>query len=96
MKIIRDNDGFDIFIIPLLFQWGIRRCNVRDCTNKPNTIVIKPREDILAMGLCEDCFQQGNIPGGTIYKLEFNDFDAFKNAAAVERNAEEKNGRVRQ
>lgn len=78
MKIIRDEETFGIMMIPLLVQWGIRRCNVEDCTNRPNTILTKPREDISAMGLCEECFQQGNVPGGTNYKLVFDDFDAFK------------------
>ncbi len=83
MRIIRDEEGFELFMIPLLVDWKIRRCNVEGCKNTPNTIITKPRDDISAMGLCEECFQKGNKPGGTNYKLVFDNFDAFKNAAAA-------------
>ncbi len=78
MKIIRDEEMHGLFMIPLLVDWGIRRCNVDGCKSKPNTIITKPRDDISAMGLCEDCYQLGNVPGGTNYKLVFDGFDAFK------------------
>ena len=68
MTIIRDNELGGIMMIPLLVDWDIRRCNVRDCKTSPNTIVKDKGAPI--HGLCEDHFHQGNVPGGTTYTLE--------------------------
>ncbi len=80
MKIIRDEEGFGLFMIPLFCDWGIRRCNVVDCKEKPNTIIAGAGEDNINFGLCEEHFQEGNTEGGTKYSLEFDSFDAFKEA----------------
>ena len=77
MKVIRDEEGFGLFMIPLFVDWKIRRCNQRDCKEKPNTIIAGAGENVPAFGLCEEHFQQGNVPNGTKYNLEFDNFDAF-------------------
>lgn len=79
MRIIRDEEFGGVMMIPLFVDWGIRRCNVAGCTNKPNTIIanVDVGNGRQCFGLCEEHFQQGNVPGGTEYHLEFDDFDAF-------------------
>jgi hypothetical protein len=77
MKIIRDEEGFGLFMIPLFFDWGIRRCNVKSCTEKPTTIIAGTSEEVPAYGLCEKHFQEGNQPGGCTFTLIFDDYDAF-------------------
>ena len=76
MKIIRDNELFGLGMIPLLVDWNIKRCNVNGCKNKPNTIITGTEAGMF--GLCEPCFQEGNVPNGTTYDLVFDNFDAFK------------------
>ena len=77
MKIIRDNDsGIGMFMIALLVDWNIRRCNFKNCTDKPNTIISDPDRDLI-FGLCEEHYQRGNVPGGCEMNLEFNSFNAF-------------------
>lgn len=78
MKIIRDNELGGLMMIPLLCQWGIRRCNVKDCREKPTTIVTRITPDISQCGLCEAHFQELNSPDGIEVTLIFDDFDAFK------------------
>lgn len=78
MKIIRDNEFGGIMMIPLLCDWGIRRCNVKGCTEKPNTIVSQLAEDVPICGFCEKHYQDANKPGGTNFVLVFDDFDAFQ------------------
>ena len=77
MKIIRDEECYGIFMLPLLTEWGIRRCNQAGCQEVPNTIIAASGAGRV-FGLCEAHFQQGNVPGGTKYSLEFDNFDAFK------------------
>ena len=77
MNIIRDEECGGIFMIPLWSQWGVRRCNQAGCREVPNTIITNSGAGRV-FGLCEKHFQQGNVPGGTKYSLEFDSFDAFK------------------
>lgn len=85
MKIIRDDEFGGIVMIPLFVDWGVRRCNVEGCTDKPTTIVQGIAEDIPLCGFCEECFQEMNTPGGMNVTLEFDNFDAFaKNEAQEE------------
>jgi hypothetical protein len=77
MRIIRDNDWGGLAMIPLLHDWGITRCNVEGCTNKPNTIIGNMGDNIPVFGLCEDHFQQCNVEGGSHLTLDFTPFDAF-------------------
>ena len=70
MEIIRENDGSIITMIPLLVQWGIKRCNIKKCNNEPNTIIVNIHPNApKAIGLCEDHYQAGNKPGGC--KMDF-------------------------
>jgi hypothetical protein len=76
MKIIRDEMFGDIAMLPLFFQWGIRRCNVDGCTNKPSTIVVGHAP--VPYGICEHHFQEANQgDGGRDYTFVWDDFDAF-------------------
>ena len=77
MQIIRDEETNGLMMIPLLHDWGIRRCNAVGCREKPNTIIAGAAPNVSAFGLCEEHFQQGNVPGGTKLSLEFDDFDAW-------------------
>ena len=83
MKIIRDEEN-PLMILPLLCQWGIKRCNYKGCKEKPNTIITGMRNDIPIFGLCEKHYQMGNKPGGCKLDLVFDNsdgiIDAFKEA----------------
>jgi hypothetical protein len=76
MNIIRDEECFGIMMIPLLIDWHIRRCNVKDCTEKPTTI-ISQIESVPVFGLCEKHYQSMKEAGKIDCKLIFDDFDAF-------------------
>jgi len=76
MTIIRDPELGIVTMLPLFMDWNIRRCNVKDCRTKPTTIISEPDQKLI-FGLCEEHFQQGNVPGGCTYNLEFDNFDAF-------------------
>ena len=79
VHIIRDNDGFGLFMIPLFVEWGVKRCNVEGCRERPTTIIRQDHEgERVQYGLCEAHFQQVNKPGGTRFTLVWDDFDAFK------------------
>jgi hypothetical protein len=51
MSIIRDEEMFGLAMIALLHQWGIKRCNVKDCNQEPTTIVTGVSD--CPLGLCE-------------------------------------------
>ena len=51
MEIIRDDEMHGLMMIPLLQQWGITRCNVSKCCEKPTTIITGATEN--PIGLCE-------------------------------------------
>lgn len=78
MKIIRDEETFGLMMIPLLVEWGVKRCNVEGCCAKPNTIVRDLAPDVPMAGFCEEHFQQANVPNGATFTLKFDDFDAFE------------------
>lgn len=78
MKIIRDNELNGLLMIPLLIDWKVKRCNIRGCTNKPNTIVTQLAEGIPVAGFCEEHYQMCNAPNGAQIDLEFDDYDSFK------------------
>lgn len=90
MNIIRDEELGGILMIPLLVDWHIRRCNVKDCTARPNTIIGGADGIDRVFGLCEDHFQQGNAEGGTSYSLEWDNFDAFAPVAGAQKWAKER------
>jgi len=88
MKIIRDEEMGGLLMIPLLVDWGIRRCNVAGCTNKPNTIVTQWSEVGRICGFCEEHFQEANTPEGAKFDLEWDDFDAFSPCPEAEPEVE--------
>ncbi len=78
MKVIRGEGPLgDIETMALCIEWGVRRCNQKGCRNKPNTIISGASKAVPLFGLCEEHYQQGNVPGGTSLSLEFDAFDAF-------------------
>lgn len=77
MKIIRDEELSGIMMIPLMVEWGVKRCNVDGCKEKPNTIVLELHPKVPIAGFCEKHFQEANVPGGADMRLIFDDFDAF-------------------
>ena len=75
MEIIRDEECAGIMMIPLLHQWGIKRCHFRNCTKQPNTIIKNAHPKAPVFGLCEEHYQAGNKPGGTKMDLVFDNSD---------------------
>lgn len=84
MKILRDNDGFGIFMIPLFSQYNVRRCNVDGCTQKPTTIILDAHPDAPCFGLCEEHHKTCERTGQLDFKLTFDDFDAFQHTESEE------------
>lgn len=88
MKIIRDEELFGIAMIPLFVDWGLKRCNQKDCGEKPTTIIrFAPGENPAApegimFALCEEHFQMCNAPEGASLNLKFDDYDAFAKEAS--------------
>jgi len=83
MKVIRDEELFGLAMIPLFTQWGIRRCNVSGCTNKPTTIITEI-PGVEPFGLCEDHHGESKAKGELDFTLEFDDFDAFKPSERID------------
>lgn len=77
MNIIRDEEGFGIFMIPLFVDWGVRRCNVKGCTEKPTTIITQLAEGAPVSGWCESHYQAFKSSGRFEGTLIFDDYDAF-------------------
>ena len=78
MAIIRDNELGGLAMIPLFMDWGVRRCNVKGCTNKPSTIITQAQPEMPVLGMCEEHFQEANQPdGGRTYTFVLDNFDAF-------------------
>ena len=78
MKVIRDEEGLGIFMIPLFVDWKIRRCNVKDCKEKPTTIISQLAEGAPMSGWCEKHYQDFKTSGRFDGTLIFDDYDAFK------------------
>ena len=78
MNIIRDNDLGGIAMIPLFCDWHIYRCNVKNCTDEPTTIITQLQDDLPAVGMCEKHYQEANQPDGAKFTFVFDTFDAFK------------------
>lgn len=69
MKIIRDNQLNGLLMIPLYNQYGITRCNVRDCKEKQTTIVTELTER--PFGLCESHYEEFSTKGEIKCTLNF-------------------------
>ena len=78
MKVIRDNSLFGgIAGTALCIDWGLRRCNWEGSRKPPNTIIQGALAEAPIFALCEEHYQIGNVPGGAVMQLEFDNFDAF-------------------
>lgn len=69
MRVIHDDECGGIMMIPLLHGWGVRRCNVDGCTNKPTTIVSDPDAGWGPAGICEPHYQSAKEAGDWKYHL---------------------------
>ena len=69
MQIIRDEDFSGIMMIPLFTQYGINRCNIKDCKEKHITIVVHEQA---TFGMCEKHFLEAKEAGEINLKLEFD------------------------
>ena len=69
-EIIRDEEMHGIMMIPLLSQWNIHRCNVRDCQEKATTIITGVIDQ--PFGLCENHYLEAKRSGKIEYSLDFN------------------------
>lgn len=69
MQIIRDEVFSGIMMIPLFTQYGINRCNIKDCKEKHTTIVVHEKA---IFGMCEKHFLEGKEKGEMTLKIEFN------------------------
>jgi len=69
MEIIRDEEMNGLMMIPLLQQWGVNRCNVRDCIKKPTTIITGATEQ--PFGLCENHYNECKETGKIAYTLDW-------------------------
>jgi hypothetical protein len=68
MEIIRDNEMNGLMMIPLFHQWGINRCNIKDCKEKPSTICVHEQ---VTFGMCEKHYLEGKEKGTMKLQLEF-------------------------
>ena len=75
MNIIRDpgqagTNTPNISIIPLMVQWGVKRCNLVGCENRPTTIIAGTTAPVF--GMCEEHFQEAiKFDGNVKLSLEF-------------------------
>jgi hypothetical protein len=72
MEVIRDEEMHGLMMIPLFTQYGIHRCNVRECTEKPTSIILNIREDCPIFALCETHFQECHTTNKINYTLDFD------------------------
>ncbi|MCY7291366.1 MAG: hypothetical protein LH615_04205 [Ferruginibacter sp.] len=69
MEIIRDEQANGLMMIPLYSQFGITRCNVRDCKENKTTIITGATEQ--PFGLCENHYNECKTSGKINYTLDF-------------------------
>lgn len=81
MRIIRDEETSGLMMIPLLYDWGIKRCNVKGCRNKPNTIISQLGPDVPVTGWCEEHYRKFESSGKFDGTLEFDGYNAFEDKA---------------
>ena len=70
MYVIRNEEANGIGMIPLLIAWKIARCNIKDCKNKPNTIIANTSAPVF--GMCEEHYQEAVQAGKVKLELEFD------------------------
>ena len=75
MKVIHDESG-GLATVLLSIDWGIKQvCQVRDCTEKTNSIVIfdaseSPAGKALHLGICEKHHKQASEAGKFHYTVD--------------------------
>lgn len=69
MQIIRDEEMNGIMMIPLFQQYGLHRCNVKDCKNKHTTIIIGLAD--ITFALCELHYNEAKANKKINCTLEF-------------------------
>ena len=69
MNIIRDEEMFGLMMIPLFQQWNIHRCNIKNCEEKPTTIITGT--EAVIFGMCEKHYLEGKGKGTMKLELEF-------------------------
>jgi len=77
MSIIRDEETGGICMIPLLIEWGVHRCNIKDCKEQPTTIITQLTPDVPVSGWCEKHYQEFKTNRKFKGTLIFDDYDAF-------------------
>ena len=73
MNIIRDEECFGLMMTPLLLQWNIDRCDVRDCREQPTTIITGVLKQ--PFGLCEKHYEESKEKGKFEYTIDFCTLD---------------------
>ena len=75
MKVIHDESG-GLATVLLSIDWGIKQvCQVRDCTEKTNSIVIfdaseSPAGKALHVGICNDHYEESKKTGKFHYTVD--------------------------
>ena len=69
MNIIRDDEMAGLMMIPLFQQWNIHRCNIKDCTEKPTTIITGTVAG--TFGMCEIHYNECKKAGKINHTIEF-------------------------
>jgi len=67
MNIIRDEETCGLMMIPLFHQWGVTRCNISKCCEKPTTIITGVTNR--PIGLCETHYNECKKTGKLNYTL---------------------------
>lgn len=72
MNVIRDEDFGGLMMFPLLQQWGINRCNVKNCNNKPTTIIAGLTKELPKIGMCEKHYLESKKAKKIHFSFDFN------------------------
>jgi hypothetical protein len=72
MNVIRDEEMNGLMMIPLFQQWGIHRCNVRNCKEKPSTIITEITIECPVFALCEKHYNECKESGKISCTLDFD------------------------
>lgn len=72
MKIICDEEN-PIMMIPLFVQWGVKRCNIKNCNNKPFSIITGVSNEAPVFGMCKNHLDDARATNGDYHlSLEFD------------------------
>lgn len=55
-------------MLPILIDWGVDRCNIKGCPNKPTTII--KHDEAGVFGMCEEHFQDATGKGKLTLEIE--------------------------